>query len=61
MHGGDDGELADTIVENPNGPDEMKSKYLFDYTYEEIQSHHRRTKYFIDSPQDGKSLICEVW
>lgn len=49
MHGGDNGELPHT------------KQFIFEHTYAQIQEHHKTTHYFIDSPQDDKSLICEVW
>jgi len=39
----------------------MKPGYIFDLTYSELQAHHKQTSYYIDSPQDIKSEVFEVW
>lgn len=62
IHGGDNGELPHKADEFSSGShDGDKSIYLFDYTLDEIREHHKQTPYFLQSPMDKGSEVCEVY
>lgn len=54
MHGGDNGELPKSVLGQEGGPPEERehdnTDFIFNYTYVEIQEHHKKTKYFLESP-----------
>lgn len=50
-HGGDNGEIEQDEVENG------QVKYIFDHTYEEVQSCHMSTTSYLKSSQDADCLI----
>lgn len=61
IHGGDDGELPHLDAQFCSGPhDSEKSNFLFDYTFDEIREHHKKTHYYLQSPMDKGSEVCEV-